>query len=63
MPTARWRIVQVLGDERRAYCVGTQEWRGSERRAKALADSMSVNGALFMAESCEHKKFVRNVGS
>jgi hypothetical protein len=53
MTLPSWRVVQVLGDDRVPYCTGSQEWRGSERRAKTLADSMSVNGALFVAEPCD----------
>lgn len=45
-----WRIVEVVGGERQPYLTSGSEWHGSERRAKALADSLSTNGRLFLAE-------------
>lgn len=45
-----WRIVEVVGAERQPYLTSGSEWHGSERRAKALADSLSTNGRLFLAE-------------
>jgi hypothetical protein len=46
-----WRIVELLGAERKPYCVAAAEWRGSEKRAKNLALNLSASGKLFVAEA------------
>jgi hypothetical protein len=45
-----WRIVEIVDGERQPYLSGGSEWHGSERRAKSLADSLSMKGRLFVAE-------------
>jgi hypothetical protein len=45
-----WRIVEIVDGRRQPYLTGGSEWHGSERRAKALADSLSIKGRLFVAE-------------
>ena len=49
-PNPEWRVIELVDGERKPYQAGTAEWRGSEKRAKALADSMSIGDRFFVAE-------------
>jgi hypothetical protein len=45
----QWRILELIDGERRPYKVGLNEWR-AQRSAKAIADTLSVQGHLYIAE-------------